>query len=318
VNVRGGRLLVVAANPSIDRLHEVEHLSVGRINRPDRVVPVAGGKGLNVARAAVALGADVTVVALVGGRAGAWIADQLADAGVAASLVEVTAETRTCVSVLDRSSGELTEFYEAGEPLEGGAWGRLEAAVDAELARGGVAGLALSGSLPPGAPPDGYARLVRVASARGVAAFVDAHGEALGAAIGAGPAVVKVNAAEAGGTVGATIATALDAIDAARAIRARGADAVIVTLGRDGAVAVESGGVAWRLPGPSELGAYAVGSGDAFLAGLIVGIAGGRSFVESARLAMAAGAANALEPGAGILDPSVARSLIEEVAAERV
>lgn len=53
---RPGRVLVIAANPAIDRLHELERLEVGAINRPSLVVAVAGGKGLNVARAAVALG----------------------------------------------------------------------------------------------------------------------------------------------------------------------------------------------------------------------------------------------------------------------
>jgi 1-phosphofructokinase family hexose kinase len=315
VNVRSGRLLVVAANPSIDRLHEVERLTVGGINRPIRVVPVAGGKGLNVARAAVALGGDATVVALVGGRAGAWIADRLAAAGIDASLVEVSAETRTCVTVLDRSTGQLTEFYEPGAPLEGGAWERLEATVAGQIDRGGFGSVAMSGSLPPGAPPDGYGRLVRLAADRSVAAFVDAHGAPLEAAIAAGPAIVKVNASEAGGVVGATIATADEGVAAARGIAVRGAGAVIVTLGPEGAVAIDPSGT-WHLRGPSRRGDYPVGSGDAFLAGLIVGLAGGESFVEALRLAMAAGAANALAPGAGVLDPAVARNLLDLVTVD--
>lgn len=315
MNVRSGRLLVVAANPSIDRLHEVEHLMVGGINRPIRVVPVAGGKGLNVARAAVALGGAATVVALVGGRAGTWIADRLAAAGIDASLVEVAAETRTCVTVLDRSTGALTEFYEPGAPLEDGAWERLEASVAGQIDRGGIGSIAMSGSLPPGAPADAYARLVRLAADRSVAAFVDGHGAALEAAIAAGPATVKVNAAEAGGVIGETIGTTDEAIAAAREIAARGAGAVIVTLGAEGAVAVEPGG-AWRLRGPSRRGDYPVGSGDAFLAGLIVGLSGGAMFVESLRLGMAAGAANALAPGAGVLDAAVARSLLDLVTVE--
>ena len=315
MNVRSGRLLVVAANPSIDRLHEVERLVVGGINRPIRVVPVAGGKGLNVARAAVTLGGAVTVVALVGGRAGTWIADRLAAAGIDASLVEVAAETRTCVTVLDRSSGALTEFYEPGAPLEDGAWERLEVSVVRQLDRGGVGSIAMSGSLPPGAPADGYGRLVRLAAERSVAALVDAHGAPLDAAVAAGPAIVKVNAAEAAGVVGAAIATADEAVGAARRIAARGAGAVIVTLGAEGAVAIEPGG-AWRLRGPARRGDYPVGSGDAFLAGLIVGLSGGATFVESLRLGMAAGAANALAPGAGVLDPSVARGLLDLVTVE--
>ncbi len=73
------RLLFVAANPSIDRLYEVDGLAVGGIHRPASMTTVPGGKGLNAARAAAALGGDVTAVAILGGRSGDWIADRLAD-----------------------------------------------------------------------------------------------------------------------------------------------------------------------------------------------------------------------------------------------
>jgi fructose-1-phosphate kinase PfkB-like protein len=66
-------IVCVAANPSIDKLFVVDRVTSGAIHRPLSFVQVAGGKGLNVARAAVALGADVEVVAMVGGHAGAWI-----------------------------------------------------------------------------------------------------------------------------------------------------------------------------------------------------------------------------------------------------
>ena len=52
----------VAASPSIDRLHIVAALRPGEIHRPERVVAVPGGKALNAARAAHALGADVHAV----------------------------------------------------------------------------------------------------------------------------------------------------------------------------------------------------------------------------------------------------------------
>ena len=58
----------------------------------------------------------------------------------------------------------------------------------------------LSGSLPPGAPVDGYARLLAITRAAGVPAAIDAHGEALALALCLHPAVMKINAAEAEGS----------------------------------------------------------------------------------------------------------------------
>ena len=141
-----GRIVVVVANPSIDRLLEVEAIRLGSVHRPDRVVAVAGGKGLNAARAAHALGGSVVAVTILGGHAGAWILEQLEAVGLRTRAITVDAETRTCVSVLDRGSGRLTEFYEPGRAVPDRAFAEVERAVETELAAGDVRVLAMSGS----------------------------------------------------------------------------------------------------------------------------------------------------------------------------
>ena len=59
----------------------------------------------------------------------------------------------------------------------------------------------------------------------------------------------------------------------------------------------------------ATLGRYPVGSGDAFLGGLAVGLVGGASLGGALRLASAAAAANAVMPGAGDLDPATLERL---------
>ena len=76
------RLLCIAPNPSIDRLVEVDRLVPGTIHRPTLVRAVAGGKGLNVARAAASLGATVTAVGILAGHGGRWLAEALDADGV--------------------------------------------------------------------------------------------------------------------------------------------------------------------------------------------------------------------------------------------
>jgi tagatose 6-phosphate kinase len=306
------RILFVAANPSIDRLYEVERLAVGSIHRPGLVVARPGGKGLNAARAAACLGGSVTAIGIVAGRAGDWIVDRLAALGIDAPVVRSAGETRTCVSILDRSSGTLTEVYEQGETIEAAPWEALELLVARELDRGDVGALAVSGSLPPGAPVDGYARIARIAATWSVPVLADAYGPALAAVLGERPAIVKVNASEAANITGLAVDDDRSAVAAARALRGRGAGAVVVTLGVAGAIAVETTAEV-RLVPPDVRGAYPVGSGDAFLAGLAVAFVAGVPFVEAARRGMAAGIANALLPGAGDLDPAVAERLADEV-----
>jgi 1-phosphofructokinase family hexose kinase len=324
--VRPLRILFVAANPSIDRLYEVDRLTPGAIHRPQAVVAVPGGKGLNAARAAAGLAGRVTAIGILAGRSGDWIESALVDGGVDARWVRSGGETRTCVSILDRSSGTMTEVYEPGGPLDPDTWTAFERAVADELERGDVGAMALSGSLPPGAPSDGFGRLAGLARTAApasrptgalasgpIAILADTYGPALDAVLLERPAVVKINAAEAGDATGIAVTDPASGEAAAAVLIERGATAVVITLGPDGAVVVTPTGSS-RLASPGIRGAYPVGSGDAFLGGLAVGIGRGDGLADAARRGLAAGAANALTPGAGELDPLEVDRILRELA----
>jgi 1-phosphofructokinase family hexose kinase len=295
-------ILCVATTPAIDRLFEVERLVPGAIHRPERYVAVAGGKGLNVARAAATLGGDVSAIAPLGGRAGAWIAAELEREGVAFDAVEVSGETRSCLTVADASGGGLTEFYENAAPLGEDGWQRLEAAILRRLAEADW--LTLSGSLPPGAPRDGHARLIAAARAAGVRVAVDTHGEPLEHALRAGPDLVKVNRAEAEPVVGRS--------HPAGALRElTGGRAAAVTHGAVGIDLYDEEGQRWE-GRPPALGPYPVASGDACLAGMVCARAAGEGWAEAVALGLGAAAANAEQPGAARLDAGRARALARE------
>ncbi len=257
-------------------------------------------------RAAQHLGLPGAVVAVLGGHAGAWYRDSLAERGIPLHEIAVGGETRTCLSVLDESTGKLTELYEAGVRLDDGDWTRIEAALDAAVGddpSGTV--VVLAGSLPPGAPVDGYARLARLAAAAGARVVVDSAGPSLAAALEAGPWLVKVNADEAQSITGASASTAVRALAAAGELRRRGAAIAIVTRGVHGAALATEAGT-WTLGNlpAAQRGAFSVGSGDAFLAGFLAGVARGLTPDAALRLAGAAGVANARTPGQGELDPA--------------
>jgi len=112
-------ILCVAANPSIDRLFEVERLVPGAIHRPADFVQVAGGKGLNVARAAASLGGRVQAAAILGGHAGRWIAEQLEEEGIELHPVWAAAETRSSLSV----AGAIEDGLRRAGAADGGRCG---------------------------------------------------------------------------------------------------------------------------------------------------------------------------------------------------
>ncbi len=306
-------ILFVAGHPSVDRLYEVELVEPGRIHRPSLVCVVPGGKGLNAARAARRLGGSPHLLAVLAGHAGRWIADALAAEGVDGTFVWIEGETRTSVSVASSSDpgGLVTGFYEDSPPIAADAWAELEAA--AEEAMDGAEMVCLSGGLIAGAPIDGYRRLAELAHRRGLPVAIDSHGPQLLEALEAGPELVKLNAEEAAEALGVRVPESDElrwAAGAAGEIHGRvaGNRITVVTCGTSGMAFVDGGGEA--LGGRiEEVSRYPVGSGDAVLASLALGMTRATRAREMLALALAAGAANAEVPGPGILDPDRVRTL---------
>ena len=302
-------IVCVAGNPSIDRLFEVDRLAHGDIHRPQHFVALPGGKGIHVAQVATALGSEAIATGILAGHAGRWLVEELVAEGVSTRFVWSAGETRSSLSVADRETGRLTEFYESGTPVSADAWRELE-----ELASGlleDASWLALAGSLPPGAPDDGYGRLISVARRAGVATALDSRGDALARSIDDHPKLVKINAHEAAQLLDRSISSIDEAHDAALAINRRAGGsghATVVTMGEQGLVAIDPAGTV-RHARTHARGRYPVGSGDALLAGLLVALERGDPWPVALALALGAAAANAETPGAGHLDPARARQL---------
>jgi len=297
-------IVCVAANPSIDKLFEVGGLVFGDIHRPTGFVQTAGGKGFNVARAAHSLGADVRVAAILRGHAGSWLEETLQAEGIGGTFVWTHGENRSSLSVADRDSGTLTEFYEHGPDTPLAVWPEFVDAAS-RLFRPGT-WLTISGSMPRGLPEGGYRDLVAEARAAGMRVALDAEGEALRLALETGPEIVKVNVAEALGLLGVPVGEREDVLAACRKLRelAGGAGhAGIVTRGADGVTVAAPDGAGYEGV-LFERGRYPVGSGDAFLAGLVVALERDEPWPAALRLALGAAAANAAVPGAGTLDAS--------------
>jgi 1-phosphofructokinase family hexose kinase len=260
-----GSLVCVSLAPSLDRYLRLPRLAVGAVNRPSSVVERAGGKGLNVARTARALGVPVRSLVLAGGGTGERLR-RLAEAeGLAVTWVDGGAETRQCSCLLDETTGELTEVYEPVRPVFEPVWPRfVRAAEDAFAALGHDDVVVVSGRVPAGMPADALGFVVGRARSAGAEVLVDSDGPHVRGAIEAGPDLLKVNHAEAARAAGHREP---DPWAAAGALRRAGARSVVVTLGGRGAVCLGPDGERLTVvhdPVPDPL---PVGSGDAFTAG---------------------------------------------------
>ncbi|THV33548.1 1-phosphofructokinase family hexose kinase [Glycomyces buryatensis] len=262
-------IVTVTANPSLDRTIEVDRLRRGEVQRAQNARVDAGGKGVNVSRALVANGRATRAVLSAGGHAGIELIALLDAARVPVTEVPVAGGVRSNLTLAE-ADGTVTKLNEAGPVLDAA---EAAALLDA-AARSGADWIAGCGSLPPGVGTGFYATLVDRAHAAGAKSVVDSSGPAFEACLAAGPDLVKPNLEELAEAARMPIATLGDAVKAAEALRDAGAGAVLASLGADGAILVEAGGV-WHAKAPlARPVASTVGAGDAALAGFLA--AGGQ------------------------------------------
>jgi 1-phosphofructokinase family hexose kinase len=305
-------IITVTLNAAIDKTLAVPNFRLGRRHRAVEQTAMAGGKGVNVARALKSLGQPVIATGVAGGPNGTRIIEQLTEEAILNDFVRIREESRMSTAVVDPTSGEQTEINERG-PLVTEA--ELELFVDKllYLAKGAEV-CVFSGSLPRGVEADVYARLITELRKLGVTTMLDSEGDALMLGTRAEPSVVSPNEIEAEELVGHEFADDQDRLNALHEIAALGSSEVIMTL--------SSGCIG--LLGDTERTLYratldplepvsAVGSGDAFLAGYVAARYGGRSPEECLRFAVACGAESTQHFGAGVLDPREVERLVPEV-----
>jgi 1-phosphofructokinase family hexose kinase len=313
-------IITVTLNAAIDKTLAVPNFRLGRRHRAVEQTSMAGGKGVNVARALKRLGQPVIATGVAGGPTGTRIIEQLTDEAILNDFVRIREESRTSTAVVDPTTGDQTEINERGPAV---AEAELELFVDKLLYLAkGAAVCVFSGSLPRGIPDELYARLISEINRLGVLTVLDSEGEALRLGTRAEPGLVTPNEPEAEELVGHEFADDDDRGAAMREIVELGAAEALMTLPsgclaftRDGhdhvlySARVDAGVVESR---------STVGSGDAFLAGMVAARYGGRSAEDCLRFAVACGAESVQHFGAGVLDPREVQRLLDDVTVERL
>ena len=309
-------IVTLTPNPSIDRTVSLTgDLVRGAVLRAESVTSQAGGKGVNISRAAVAANVP-TIAVLPAHKDDPFVVELLRD-GIDCRPEQPAGAVRVNLT-LTEPDGTTTKINTPGAVVTRGDLDRLAAAVTQRARQ--ASWVVLAGSLPPGAPESWYAELV--AALRGTPAriAVDTSGGPL-VALAAGleqqaPHLMKPNGEElaslTGGDAHAIEADPTAAAAAASVLVGRGVEAVLATLGASGAVLVTAEG-AWHAVPPPTTVVSTVGAGDSSLFGYLLGALRGLEPAERLRLAVAYGSAAAALPGTTIPTPSHTRPDLVEV-----
>lgn len=287
------RIITLTLNPTVDIAAEADAVRPVHKIRTRAETFDPGGGGVNVSRVVRELGGETLAVILAGGVSGRLLEELLDEGGVPRHSVPIAGRTRMSHTVHDLSAHLEYRFVPEGPRLRPE---ECQAALEAlESAEGGW--LVASGSLPPGAPEDLYARAAGIAARRGKRFVLDTSGAPLKAALGHGLALMKPSRGEFESLLDRKLETPAEQEAAALALVREGAAGLIaVTLGHEGALLAEPSGVL-RLPALQVPVVSAVGAGDSFLAAMVLALARGESPREAFAWGVAAGTAAVMRPG---------------------
>ena len=310
-------IVTVTANASIDKRYVMGALEPGKVNRVANCTMSAGGKGLNVARAAAAAGETVMTTGFLGGHHGRYIQEALRKEGIGESFVWCEGETRSCINIWDEAGQQTTELLEPGMTVTRENMDELLRVFSGLAVQADA--IAVSGSLPQGADTELYRSLIRIGGVAGKKVILDTGGKTLRECVSSGPYMVKPNLEELGQLTGKVLQAGDQnrILSAAKELRTAGTEVVVVSLGSDGAV-MACGTGCYEVRVPPVHAVNTVGCGDALTGGFCVGLSRGLETVECLRLASAYAAASAMTERTGFFNTDDMKAVFREIRIKRI
>jgi 1-phosphofructokinase/tagatose 6-phosphate kinase len=306
-------IVTVTLNAALDRTLTVPNFLLGQRHRASQVLTLAGGKGINIARALKRLDVPVVATGLAGGRTGVRIVEELTAEAILNDFVRIGDESRTSTAVVDPTSNSYSEINEWGPAVGPEELDLLHEKLR-YLARGADI-VVFAGTLPRDVSESFYADSIRELNRQGARTVLDSEGEPLRLGARAEPYLVSPNQVEAEGLIGQELTEEQEVVQALEDIAELGPRNVLITQ-ESGAYALlreERSAKRYRATAPRLEALSAVGAGDVLLAAFLAALYEGRQSEEALRAAVGAGAASTLEIGAGRFEPREAARLASDV-----
>jgi len=307
------QITTVTMNPTIDKSSRVARVVAERKLRCRPPVFEPGGGGINVSRAIRNLGGESLAVFPAGeSHTGRFFKELIEGEDLACRAVSVQARTRESLMIYEASTGQQYRFGMPGEELAEADWQAcLEAVFEADATPDY---LVASGSLPPGAPEDFYARMADRCREKAIRLVVDTSGDPLCRAAEAGVFLLKPNLNELKTLAGCELDEEADQEEMVRTLVDKDhCRYVVLSLGAAGVLAASEAGIE-RLRAPTVKIQSKVGAGDSTLAGITLKLSQGAGFREAVTYGVAAGAAAVMTPGSELCRGDDVERLVQRMA----
>lgn len=285
-------ILTVCLSPCIDITVELDSLKLGKTNVVKNKSVSFAGKALNVAIGVSRLGGKAHTTGIMYNENGYMFENALDKEGVPFTFVWNKGRVRENYKFIDDNS-MLTEVNDVGESVSEEKMGQLLSIIETLSARSEV--VVISGGLPKGVSAEYYEKLFRAVDKKALK-IADASGDRLYAALRAGVDLAKPNLDELEATLGRRIKDKDDMLDGCKELIARGTKAVLLSLGKDGAVLTD-GNRHYHCKSVNVAVNSTVGAGDGMVAAAAMALKRGAPLDEVLRAGVAAGTATVITRG---------------------
>ena len=306
-------ILSVCANPSIDLTVELEQLNIGQLNRVNNKVVTYSGKALNSAIGVRRLGSDSYATGFMYDNDGGLFSQRLDNEGVKNTFVWNKGSVRTNYKIVDNKS-MLTEINDRGDDVSLEKQEELLDLVKNLSKKASV--VILSGSLPKGVDDDYYLKLAKCVNGN-CKIVLDTEGEKLIKAVNNGVYMVKPNLRELENIVKRRLNKLKDMIDSCKFLLNSGAENVLLSLGREGAILYD-GTNCYYCKSVNVAVNSTVGAGDSMVAAASVLTERNASKEEILKCAVAAGTASITTPGTNLFYRDKFEEIYGQIYVEKV
>lgn len=281
-------IYTLTLNPAIDYYIAVDELKIGAVNRTKSENIGFGGKGINVSLVLKELGVKSIALGFVGGFTGEALENHLKQNGIDCDFVKISGNTRINVKLNntdintagpDISDSELQQLYKKLDNLKNGDF------------------LVLSGSVPKSLPQSTYKTIIELLQNKGINFVVDAEKDLLLGSLKYKPFLIKPNHHELGQIFDAEINNFETALLSAKKMQDMGAQNVMVSMGKMGAVLLDKNGNIHTAKAPQGELISAVGAGDSAVAAFLAQYLSDKNYKNCLKLAVVAGSATAFGDG---------------------
>lgn len=303
-------IYTLTLNPAIDRELTIKEVQFDAVLSAVNSQVDLGGKGFNVSRLLRSMDVSSTALGFTGGHAGEQLREGLHALGIATDFVSIPGETRTNISIVTEQHDHYLKVNEKGPWVDQAKQQELLEKV-AALAKAGDWWV-LAGSVPPGVPASYYAQIIEILNQHQAVCILDTTGESLRLGCAVKPFLVKPNAEEVNKLTDLPVGTTEQIAVAAAALQTMGAQHVVVSLGKDGAL-LRTANETWLVRSPKIQEKNPIGAGDSMVGGMVWALSQGLSLKEALGWGAASGAATASLSGTEVGSRTLIETLYQQV-----